>query len=168
MAQMRWSRLLVATAAAYVVAVGSLTLLVGNPLVERLLFTDEAGQSNKVLEVWLEQEPLPAVTPFWDQLGDMDGRGFVVQGLFVLWTFALVVVYALGWVHRPGSEWSKGITYGIAIWSILFIFFEAYVPFNILGEPFRLVLLELSLLLVAMVLTGITIALSYRIEPTTA
>lgn len=63
MAQIRWSRLLGATAAGYVVAVRSLTLLFGNPLAERLLFTAEAGQSNKVLAVWLELEPLAAVTP---------------------------------------------------------------------------------------------------------
>lgn len=52
------------------------------------------------------------------------------------------------------------------MWAILFIFFEAYVPFNILGEPFPLVLVQLSLQLVAMVLTGITIALFYRTKPT--
>ena len=52
------------------------------------------------------------------------------------------------------------------MWAILFIFFEAYIPFNLLGEPFQLVLVELSLQLVAMVLTGITIAFLYRIKPT--
>lgn len=35
-------------------------------------------------------------------------------------------------------------------------------PFNLLGEPFPLVLLELSLQLVAMVTTGLVIALTYR------
>lgn len=166
MTQIRWSRLLGATAAAYVVAVGSLTLLFGNPLAEGLLFTDEAGQTDKVLAVWLELDPLPAVTPFWDQIGDIEGRGFAVQGMFVLWAFALVVVYALGWANRPGSKLWKGITFGIATWAILFIFFEAYIPFNLLGEPFPLVLVELSLQLVAMVLTGVTIALLYRTKPT--
>lgn len=164
MAQIRWSRLLGATAAAYVVAVGSLTLLFGNPLAERILFTDDGGQAGKVLAVWFEHEPLPAVTPFWDQLGDLEGRGFAVQGMLFLWALALVVFYALGWVNRPGSEWRKGASFGITVWAVLFLFFEAYIPFNLFGEPFHLVLLELTLQLIAMVLTGLTIAGVYRPE----
>lgn len=162
MNQITWSRIIGASVVADVVAVASLSVLFGNPFMERVLFTGQAGQSDKVLSVWLEQEPLPAVTPFWDDLGEIDGRGLAVQGLLPVWAFALVLVYALGWAHRPGSRWWRGITFGVAVWAVLFLFFEAFIPFNVLGEPFPLVLLELALELVAMVGTGIVIALVYR------
>lgn len=162
MSQIRWARLMGACLVAYLVAFSSLTVLFGNPVVERVLYTDEAGQSDKVLSAWLEQEPLPAVTPFWEDIGNIDGRFLAVQGLLLIWIFAVVLTYALAWSHRPGSPWRRGATFGLAVWAILFVFFEAFVPFNILGEPFRLVLLELGLQLVAMVATGVAIALVYR------
>lgn len=162
MNQISWGRMIGASVIAYVVAVASLTSLFGNPFIERILFTEQWGQSDKVLSVWLEQEPLPAVTPFWDHLGEIDGRGLAVQGLLLVWTFALVLVYALAWAHGPGSRWWRGVTFGVAVWAVLFVFFEAFIPFNVLGEPFPLVLVELVLELVAMILTGIAIALVYR------
>lgn len=140
----------------------SLTLLLGNPLVAYALFTDQAGQSEKVLSVWTEQEPHPAVTPFWDDLDQIDGRGLAVQAMLLVWASALVFAYALGWSGRPGRPIWRGLTFGVAMWAVLFLFYEAFIPFNLLGEPFRLVLLELALTLVAMVITGVVIALMYR------
>lgn len=165
MTRISWGRLVGASLTGYVVAVASLTVLFGNPFVKRILFTDDAGQSAKVLSVWLEQEPLPAVTPFWDKLGEVSGRGLVVQALLLVWSFAVAITYALGWVHRRGSRAWLGATFGLAMWAVLFLFFEAYVPFNILGEPFRLILLELALELVAMIAMGIAIAWVYSPRP---
>lgn len=162
MSRIRWRRVLGASVVAYMTAIASLTILFGNPFIERILFTDEAGQSEKVLSVFLQQEPLPAVTPFWDQLGEIEARGFAVQGMLLVWAFAVVIVYAVAWAERPGSRWWRGASFGIAVWAVLFLFFEAYVPFNILGEPFPLVLVELSLQLIAMVATGLAIALVYQ------
>jgi hypothetical protein len=162
MRQISWGRAVSASVVAFVVAVGSLTLLFGNPLIERLLFTSESGQSSKVLSVWLEQEPLPAVTPLWDDLADITGRGVAVQVLLLIWATALVLLYVLGWAGRDGPAWRRGLTFGVLVWVVVFLFFEAWVPFNLLGEPFGLVLVELALQLVAMVATGIAIALIYR------
>ena len=162
MGRIGWTRFVVASLAAYATAVVSLTLLFGNPFIEGLLFSEDAGQSEKVLSVWFEQEPLPAVTPLWEDLGEIEERGFAVQGLLLLWAAAVVLVYALGWVNRPGSLIWRGLTFGAVMWAVTFLFFEAYVPFNLLGEPFPLVLLELSLQLVAMLVTGLVIALAYR------
>lgn len=161
MGQIRWARLIGVSVVAYLVAVGSLTVLFGNPFIERLLFTDQAGQSDKVLSAWLEQEPLPAVTPLWDDLAHIGPRGLAVQGLLLGWAFSVVLIYALGWERRPGPVWRKGLSFGIAVWAVVFVFFEAWVPFNLLGEPIVLVLLELALQLVAMVVTGLAIAASY-------
>ena len=162
MRHIHWPRAIAAAVAAYVVAVGSITLLFGNPLIEQILFTDGAGQSPKVLAVWLELAPLPAVTPLWRDFGEISGRGLVVQGLLLLWASAAVIVYASVWNATSGSVWRKGVTFGLAVWALLFLFFEALVPFNILGEPFRLVLLELALQLVAMLAMGMVVAVVYR------
>ena len=164
MSRISWRRLFAASVAAYLTAVASLTILFGNPVIERFLYTDAVGQSEKVINVFLEQEPLPAVTPFWDQLGEIDGRGLAVQAMLFLWAIAVVVVYALGWADRTGSRWWRGVSFGIAVWAVLFLFFEAYVPFNLLGEPLRLVLVELSLQLIAMIATGIAVAWVYSPE----
>lgn len=162
MGHIAWRRLIGAALVGYVVAMTSLTLLFGNPISQRILFTSEAGQADKVLSVWLEQEPLPAVTPVWDDLGEPNARQAAVQGMLVLWALALTLAFAMGWAHRPGPAWRRGLTFGVTMWAVLFLFFEAWVPLNVLGEPFALVLFELGLELVAMIVTGVAIALLYR------
>lgn len=168
MRRISWRRLLITSVVAYVAAVASLTLLLGNPFISELLFSEEAGQSDKVLSVWLEQEPLPAVTPLWADLDEIDGRGFAVQAMLLLWASALVIVYALGWRDGPGRPIRRGLTFGVAMWAVLFLFYEAFIPFNLLGEPFPLVLVELALTLIAMAITGVVIALTYRPAPENA
>jgi hypothetical protein len=160
-----WSRVIAAVLVGWFVAVTSLTLLFGNPVTERLLFTGAAGQSEKVLSVWLEQEPLPAVTPLWSDLGDIQARGLAVQAMLLLWMVGVVIVYALGWANRPGPVWRRGATFGITMWLVVFVFFEAWVPFNVLGEPFRFVALQLALQLVAMTATGMAVAALYSSRP---
>lgn len=44
----------------------SLTVLFGNPPIERVLFSSGGAQSQKVLDVWLSHEPLPTVADFLD------------------------------------------------------------------------------------------------------
>lgn len=161
MKDLNWPRIGLATIAAHLTSLGALGLLFGNPLVERILFTDEAGQSSKVLSVFFEQEPLPTVTPLWGDVFEFSSRRLAVQGLLLLWSLSLVLLFAAVWAPRPGRRWLKGLGFGVAAWAILFLFFEAWVPYNMLGEPIRLVGLELALQLVAMVLTGIVIALVY-------
>jgi len=160
--RINWRRLLITSVVAYIVAVATLTLLLGNPFISELLFSEEAGQSEKVLSVWLEQDPLPAVTPFWGDLGEIDGRGMAVQAMLLVWALGVVLVYASGWANKPRGILWRGLTFGVAVWAVLFLFYEAFIPFNLLGEPFPLVLVELALTLVAMLITGVVIALLYR------
>jgi hypothetical protein len=159
-----WPRAVAATVVAYLVIVSVLTLLFGNPLAERLLFGADAGQSPKALSVWLEQEPLPAVTPFWSDLGALDGRGLAVQGMLLIWCASLVLVYAWGWAERTMSPVRRGLTFGVAMWAVVFVFLEAWIPFNLLGEPVHLVAVELVLELIAMLAGGVAIALVYRTD----
>lgn len=156
-----WSRIVLAGIAANVTTLVALGLLFGNPLVEPILYTQQAGQSPKVLSMFFT-EPLPVVTPFWDAALQVSPRKLAVQGMLLVWSLALVVVFAVVWEPRRGPWWRKGLEFGVAAWAMLFLFFEAFIPFNMLGEPIRLVALELALQLAAMVLTGLVIAVVYR------
>lgn len=161
-ARVDWSRALLAAVVAFVVFVTAMTVLFGNPVVERILYTDQAGQSPKVLAMFFDIEPRPAVFWVWDDLGAIGARGAAVEAMLLVWALGLVVLYAYGWVGRPGPAWRRGVTFGVAAWAVVFVLFEALIPFNVLWEPFRLVVVELALQLIAMVLTGLTIALVYR------
>lgn len=160
--QIHWGRAVLAAFVANIVTLVSLGLLFGNPLIRDIIYTEQAGQSAKALAVWLELEPLPAVTPFWDDFLDFSARRLAVQGLLLLWTLGLVVIYAKIEYSLTGNRVRKGLLFGVGVWWVLFLFFEPWVPFNMFGEPFRLMVLELALELVAMAVTGVAIALTYR------
>lgn len=157
-----WARVVLSTLAANVATFVSLGLLFGNPVIRDILYTERAGQSAKAIAVWLTLEPLPAVSPFWDDVFAISSRKIAVHGLLLLWTFGLVVIYALLQENLGGSRWRKGFWFGSGVWWVSFLFFESWVPFNMFGEPFQLTVLQLVLEFVAMVVTGITIALIYR------
>ncbi len=162
-----WPRALLAAVAAFVAFIATMTLLFGNPVVERVLYTDQAGQSPKVLAMFFEVQPRPAVFWLWDDLpanvGDLGARGAAVEALLFVWALALVFLYAAtGWADGPGSVWRRGVGFGVAAWAVVFLFFEAAMPFNMLWEPFALVVIELVLQLVAMVATSVVIASVYR------
>jgi hypothetical protein len=140
----------------------SLGLLFGNPFISDIIYTEEAGQSAKAITVWLTLEPLPAVTPFWDDIFAFSARRIAVHGLLLLWSLGLVVIYAVLEENLHGSRVRKGFWFGIGVWWVVFLFFEPWVPFNMFGEPFRLMVLELALQFVAMTATGLTIAFIYR------
>lgn len=161
-ARIQWLRALLAAVVAYVVFVTAMTVLFGNPGTERILYTDQAGQSPKVLAMFFDIEPRPAVFWVWDDLGEIGARGAVVEAMLLVWALGLVLLYAYGWVNRPGPAWRRGLTFGVATWAVVFVLFEALIPFNVLWEPFRLVVVQLALEFIAMMLTGLTIALVYR------
>ena len=46
-----------------------------------------------------------------------------------------------------------------------YFFFEVFFPFNLLGEPFGIVLLELALEAIMALAYGVTIAALYRVPP---
>lgn len=165
-ARVDWPRALLAAVAAFVVFVAAMTVLFGNPVVERILYTDQVGQSPKVLAMFFEVEPRPAVFWVWDDIGAIGARGAAVETMLLVWALALVLLYAAtGWADRSGSAWRRGVLFGVAAWAVVFVFFEALIPFNVLWEPFGLVVVELVLQLLAMMATGVVIALVYRPRP---
>lgn len=161
--QIRWPRVILAAVFGYFVLVTALTLLLGNPIISDVLYTAKAGQSPKVLAVFFTQEPLPALTPVWDDAFDYSNaaRKLAVQGWLFIWMLGVAAIFAVIRKSLPGQGWQKGLWFGTGVWLILWLFFEAYAPFNLLGEPFRLVLVELIMELIATLLMGVTVAFIY-------
>jgi len=59
----------------------------------------------------------------------------------------------------PGSGWlRKGIWWGFAIWAIYWLFQEWFIYITLLGEPVRLAVLELAILLLGSLLEGLVIS----------
>lgn len=158
-------RLFAASIAAFSATMVSLTVLFGNPFVESILFSASGEQSQKMLDVWLVQEPLPAVTPFWSDLGAIDQNGLAVSGMLFVWSAAMALIFATAWIRLQVPLWKRGVLFGLSVWATLWLFFEAWIPYNLLGEPFSLVVLELGLELAAMLVMGLSVALVYKPKP---
>ncbi len=108
MKHINWSRHLLAGLVAEVVLLSAFALLFGNPISRGIIYTPQAGQSEKLLAVWFGIQPLPAVTPFWDQLFTFNARKVSVLALFFLWALCLVWGYA-GQLARTGVAQGIGI-----------------------------------------------------------
>jgi hypothetical protein len=95
---------------------------------------DPSLQSSKVLAVWTQMEPLPL---------------FVTKPHLMLLGY---VVFGIGHAllyRSVASAWPEPVAARIwrlaaIMWSLSYVFFEFLGPFNLLGEPLRLVALELS------------------------
>lgn len=115
------------------------------------LLADPELQSAKFIAAFT-QEPLPRAATF--------------PLLFQLGFFGLGFAHALAFqlLHRglPRSWFSAGIVYGFAAWLIAYLWFEYYLPWNVMREPLPLVLLELACWLAVMLANGLALALVYR------
>ena len=162
MPRINWPNALVTTIVSYLGGYAALILLFGNPLSQRLIYTDSFGQSSKLIAVWKTLEPIPPANPFWDQLFVFSGRKFAVLGLLLVWAFGVVLIYATVYESLPGEGWRKGLSFAAIMWAMAALFFEAFTPFNMFGEPFGLVLYELALWALGLAVWGILIAVFFR------
>lgn len=115
------------------------------------ILADPSLQSEKFLAAF-SQEPLPraASFPYLFQTGFF-GLGFVHALAFLL----LYKGLSRHWLQA-------GLTYGFAAWLIAYIWFEYYLPWNVMLEPLPLVLLELACWLAVMLANGLALAFVYR------
>ncbi len=89
-------------------------------------------QSTKFLNVFMSIEPLPRMaTDPW----------LVFKGLFVV---GVLLAIAFLYVNQlmKGRWWQKGLKFGMLHWLMMTPWFEFYLPYNVMHEPFLLVLLE--------------------------
>lgn len=115
------------------------------------ILADPTLQSAKFLRVFTEIEPLPrAATVPWLLFLALPIIGVIHATVFAVLRDGL-----------PGRGWRKGVTFGLVAWALMVPWFEFYLPYNVMHEPFLLVLLEALLWALVLQLVGIAIALVY-------
>ena len=109
-----------------------------NPLTVRLILTPEFGQSQKLIDVWTVLQPLPLISQ-QPPLAMMAG--------FFLYSLLHVAAFVSLFSVIPGSRWkSKGMAFGLGILVFQYGYFEFFGPFNLFGEPIRLLAYEILML----------------------
>lgn len=128
----------------------ALTLLFGPA---QAVLADPAHQSEKFLTVMAQLEPLPRVA---------DAPWILPAGLLVI---GMIYGVTYGFVRRafPGRAWwKKGLAFGAVAWALMVPWFEFYLPWNVMHEPARLVLLEMACWAGVLLIVGLTIAGVYE------
>jgi len=112
------------------------------------LLTDPARQSAKMLSVFA---PGPDAPKMYAQ------PSLVILGLLgigLVWG-SVYASLAAAW---HGAWWKRGLRFGVIAWAMMALWFEFYLPWNVLHEPAPLVALELVCWFSVMLLVGLATA----------
>lgn len=105
-------------------------------------------QSGKLIAVWTEIEPLPLVV---DRPAPII-LGIVLFGVIHAYVYRLVSpVWPPGWTRR-------GLYLAFLVFVMTFLFWEFFTPFNQLGEPLALIIVELGFWASIALADGLSIA----------
>ncbi len=110
-------------------------------------------QSQKFIDAFTK-EPLPRVAenPLILPLG------LIVVGIFTGLVFSFLNdKLSYGWLK-------KGLIFGLIHWALMTPWFEFYLPFNVMREPFLLVLLEMFLWLCVALTIGIYLSFVFNFK----
>jgi len=119
-----------------------------NPFSQEIIFSENLGQSPKLVAVWTSFEPVPSIFSLVPAL-------VITPAIF---SFFFAVLYD----SVPGhGKLKKGLAYGIILWGTIAVFFELFTPLGLFGEPLHLLAYELSLWFVAMVTVGMILSTIY-------
>jgi hypothetical protein len=120
-----------------------------NPFSQQIIFSDEFGQSSKLVGVWKSIEPVPS-------FGSLAPALIITPAVYSF-------VFALLYDSIPGKRRiTKGISYGVILWSLVAVFFELFTPSGLFGEPVHLLAYELSLWFIGLVSVSIVLSLTYQ------
>ncbi|MEY8839916.1 hypothetical protein AB9K41_12905 [Cribrihabitans sp. XS_ASV171] len=112
---------------------------------------DNPAQSDKVIAVLFEMEPLPLMFtdgPLYMAIAVAIGA---LHGLIFLW---IEPVLSRGRIAR-------GLGFGVILWVLMAVYFEFHTPFNMFGEPPALVAVELAFWTVVLAVEGVVLSLIY-------
>jgi len=85
--------------------------------------------------------------------------GLVMLSVVHAWLFSILQP------SMPGRTWlRKGLFWGVAIWSMYWLFQEWFIYNSLLGEPLLLNILELSILMLGSLVEGAVIAFFWRAD----
>ena len=119
-----------------------------NPYSQEIIFSEEFGQSPKLVGVWKTLEPVPSLESLAPAL--------VITP--AIYSFVFAVLYD----SIPGkTRITKGFSFGVILWALIAIFFELFTPNGLFGEPAHLLAYELFLWFVGLVSVSIVISLVY-------
>lgn len=109
------------------------------------ILANPAHQSGKFLEAFMVTDPLPRMA---------DDAWLVNKGLFLVGlTVGCALIFLNGKWTAPWPQ--KGVQFGLLLWAVAIPWFEFYLPYNVMHEPFRLVLFEAALWLGVLLFTGL-------------
>ena len=92
-----------------------------------------SSQSQKLISVWTEIEPIPLVVSL---------PAPIILGIIL---FGVVHAYFFRWLSSAwkGGIISQGVQFAGLVFVMTFLFWEFFTPFNLFGEPLHLIALEL-------------------------
>jgi hypothetical protein len=145
----RWQRAVVAGALGGLAWNGAMVAFFGPA---QLVLADPELQSPKMLAAFMDPEALPR----------MAAAPWILPVLLLVLGIVYGLVFAVIAGGLPGRTWwTRGSSFGLVAWALGFLWFEAYLPWNVLLEPVSLVAFELVLWLAVLQVVGLVIARIY-------
>ncbi len=114
----------------------------------QIILADPELQSAKFKAVMEQIEPLPRMA------GNM---WIIITGLLLIGVIYSMVFSFIG-PRFSGTNFQKGIKFGLTSWALMVPWFEFYLPWNVMHEPVLLVLLEVVCWAGVLLLVGISIS----------
>jgi hypothetical protein len=146
---MNWKRVAIIVPVGAVLNMFLLFGLFMNPYSQQIIFSEEYGQSAKLVGVWKTIEPVPTPESLMPAL-------LITPAIYSF-------VFALLYDSIPGkTRVRKGVSYGVILWSLIAVFFELFTPNGLFGEPLHLLAYELLLWLAGLVTVSVVISLIYQ------
>lgn len=107
-----------------------------------------SSQSQKLIAVWTELEPIPLV---------VNTPAPIIIGIIV---FGVIHAYLFDWLSSSLSNGviNAGLRFGGLVFVMSFMFWEFFTPFNMFGEPLHLIALELVFWACIALADGLTIS----------
>ena len=147
MTKNRVSKILVAGLVGGFIGNGVLGALFSIPPVQSILYNPE-WQSQLFIEVTPKRNIPVSVA------------GLVILSIIHSWLFSILMP------SIPGKTWlKKGLFWGLTIWLMYWLFQEWFIYNTLLGEPFLLNVLELTILMLGSLVEGIVIAFFLARKP---
>ncbi len=97
------------------------------------ILLESSSQSQKLISVWTEIEPIPLV---------VNSPAPIIAGIVL---FGVIHAYLFRWLSSSwtGGIVSQGLQFATLVFLMTFLFWEFFTPFNLFGEPLHLIALEL-------------------------
>lgn len=123
-------------------------LLLGMGLDGSGFLLDPALQSDKLIAVWTRLQPLPRVMTHPLLMGLGMGVMSAIRSAVYVWISPVL----------PRGVIRRGLAFGALVWGVVYVFWEFFTPFNMLGEPLYMTAVELVFWAVVACAEGLAIA----------